>query len=280
MITSAGDQLRSFLILSSCQPHTTWSDSALLSYWHHTKKPVIDSQLLCCSGPSRTWADNLGNRKGFTISGIYLLGWFNTRKVSLLSNSRFWSVSHQSNSMHRDCILTQLEPPLLLDEHLWALTSRTINGKVTPRGDLRVVKSPHLIAQKIIQFITRCVPMQKCDWAKAQIGGKKKREIWKLRLHWTSDREEMVLAWPVCIYIPAFREQQCSVVLICLSAWGEVSSYTNLWLGDINRSDLLRKIMKSRQGAEMSVRQADRLLHHNLIHPVHVWEDVFDELAT
>lgn len=174
MITSAGDQLRSFLILSSCQPHTAWSDSALLSYWHYTTKPVIDSHLLCCSGPSRTWVDNLGNVRGFTISGIYLLGWFNTRKVSLLSNSRFWSVSHQSNSMHRDCILTQLEPPLLLDEHLWALTSRTINGKVTPRGDLCIVKSPHLIAQKIIQFITRCVPMQKCDWAKAQIGGKKK----------------------------------------------------------------------------------------------------------
>lgn len=34
------------------------------------------------------------------------------------------------------------------------------------------------------------------------------------------------------------------------------------------------------QGAEMSVWQADRLLYHNLIHPVRVWEDVFDELAT
>lgn len=90
----------------------------------------------------------------------------------------------------------------------------------------------------------------------------------------------MVLVCPVCIYTSAFREQQCSVVLIYLSAWGEVSSYTNLQPCGINRSDFLRKIMKSRQGAEMSVRQADRLLHHNLIHPVHVWEDVFDELAT
>lgn len=70
---------------------------------------------------------------------------------------------------------------------------------------------------------------------------------------------------------------------MCLYAWGEVSSYTNLLQGDTNRSDFLREIMKSRtfwQGAEMSVWQADRLLYHNLIHPVRVWEDVFDELAT
>lgn len=87
----------------------------------------------------------------------------------------------------------------------------------------------------------------------------------------------------VFIYTPVFREQQCPLVLRSLYAWGEVSSYTNLLQGDTQRSDFLREIMKSRtfwQGAEMSVWQADRLLYHNLIHPVRVWEDVFDELAT
>lgn len=87
----------------------------------------------------------------------------------------------------------------------------------------------------------------------------------------------------VYIYTSVFRGQQCPLVLISLYAWGEVSSYTNLLQGDTRRSGFLREIMKSRtfwQGAEMSVWQADRLLYHNLIHPVRVWEDVFDELAT
>lgn len=176
MVTSAGDQPGcSSLVLSSFQTHTAWSNSALHSYQHHTKKPVVHSELLCCSEPSRSWAVNLRNMEGFTISGIDLLGWFNTWAVSLLSTSHFWSVSHQSNSTHRDCVLTQLEPPLPLDEHLWALPSRTRDSKVTPWGDLHIIKSPHLIAQKIIQFMTRNVPMQKCDWAKAQTGGKNKK---------------------------------------------------------------------------------------------------------
>lgn len=70
---------------------------------------------------------------------------------------------------------------------------------------------------------------------------------------------------------------------LCLCACREVSSYTNLLQGDTNRSDFFRERTKPRthwQGAEMSVWQADPLLYHNLIHPVRVWEDVFDELAT
>lgn len=100
------------------------------------------------------------------------------------------------------------------------------------------------------------------------------------RLHWSCPRGRMSVQ---DIYTPVFREQQCPLVLRSLYAWGEVSSYTHLLQGDTQRSDFLREIMKSRtfwQGAEMSVWQADRLLYHNLIHPVRVWEDVFDELAT
>lgn len=124
-----------------------------------------------------------------------------------------------------------------------------------------------------------------CAYAKVLLdqGSNSEIEIWRLRLHWTRNRKEMLLVGPVYIYTSVFREQQCSVVLICLYACGEVSSYTNLLQGDTNRSYFLREIMKSRtfwQGAEMSVWQADRLLYHNLIHPVRVWEDVFDELAT
>lgn len=69
-----------------------------------------------------------------------------------------------------------------------------------------------------------------------------------------SQRRDVVSA--VYIYTSVFREQQRSLVLRSLYAWGEVSSYTNLLQGDTQRSDFLREIMKSRtfwQGAEMSV---------------------------
>lgn len=93
----------------------------------------------------------------------------------------------------------------------------------------------------------------------------------------------MLLVSPVYIYISVFREQQCSVVK-CVCMPGERSPVTQIYCRvTLTVSDFLTEIMKSRtfwQGAEMSVWQADRLLYHNLIHPVRVWEDVFDELAT
>lgn len=168
------------------------------------------------------------------------------------------------------------QPPLQQDrQHFQAFLSRTGSGNVTPWSNLDTIKPPRLVAPKDTPHLTTCcVPMPKCHWMKTQQ---------MPRLHWTCPRGGMLLVSAVYIYTSVFREQQCSLVLRSLYAWGEVSSYTNLLQGDTQRSDFLREIMKSRtfwQGAEMSVWQADRLLYHNLIHPVRVWEDVFDELAT
>lgn len=258
----------------------------------HTEEPQGRTELLCC--PELHWhtlqappalrkenwcRDQFTKEDRDHVQGQQLGdSRFSSTSTTLPTGSPHWgNFIYKCCSYSKSPMWQQVTPPTspaARQAALQAFLSRMGSGNVAPWSNLDTIEPPRFVSLEDTPHFTTCdVPMPKCNWMKTQR---------MLRLHWTCPRGG-VLVSAVYIYTSVFREQQCPLVLRSLYAWGEVSSYTNLLQGDTQRSDFLREIMKSRtfwQGAEMSVWQADRLLYHNLIHPVRVWEDVFDELAT